>query len=354
MDNAGTKLRWKGITGLAAIAALLVFVGTLPAEAQDQPKPKKKIGFSLKLSGGFGYLLDGAGDINNFRQGQKDALSALSADEGYAATFDWPRPWFLPDFTADIIINVGSHFGFGFGSGYILGSSRGRYAVNYQASGTFWGSNYVVDSKLDYRPDYQLRAVPLKFGLYLFQPLGKARKFTFFAHAGAGYYLGRAKFDRRFQSTSKSTEDYGYGTSSSSLDSQFDITESAKCNAWGYQGGLGLECKLSRALALGAEVCGRAVNFKSWEGDLLWTGKETYEYESPYWSYEHNDTENEKWHGSLWTYQIRDDEANKSYTYMMLLEKQPNDGYYKNVRKSALNLNALSLALSIKVHFDLF
>lgn len=353
--NNPIRTSWgKGFLRFVAAMTLGVFVGNLAAAAQEEETPKKKVGLSLKLSGGVGYLLNGAGDVNDYRQGQKAILSDLYAHDGYTTAFDWRRPGFVPDATADIIFHVGPHFGFGFGSGYILGSSRGSYAVHYQASSTSWGYQYAADSKYEYRPDYQLRAVPLKFDLYLFQPLGKARRLTLFARAGAGYYLGRIKIGLPYQSTSERSSSYDFGTYNSLSASQIDIAGSAKCNTWGFQGGLGLELKLSRAISLGAEISGRAVNFKNWEGDLSWTGKGNYTYESPYSYYESTATVNEKWHGFLWTYQIRDDETKKTYTYMMLFEKQPNGEYYENVRKTALNLNALSLALSVKVHFELF
>jgi len=303
---------------IAAVLIFAVFAGNLTAAAQDQGNPKKKVGLSLKLSGGFGYLLNGAGDINEYRKGQQAILSDWYTAEGYTTTFDWPRPWFLPDLSADVIIHVGSHLGFGFGSGYVPGSSKGSYSISRQVSKTYWGYGYTAESKTDYRPDYRITAVPLKFDLYVFQSLGKADRFTFFAHAGVGYYWGRVKLDHHYQGTSKRTENYSNVTDSYFSDYQIDIAENAKCNTWGAQGGLGLELRLSRAISFGAEVCGRYVNFKNW------------------------------------TYQVHDDETQKNYTSMLLFEKRPNDEYYESLRKSAINLNAVSIALSLKVHFDLF
>jgi opacity protein-like surface antigen len=354
MDKSTKKSLGRRFLGIVVVLTLVAFAANLAAVAQDQSPPKKKVGLSFKLSGGAGYLVDGAGDVNPYRRDQQALLSDQDTREGYTTTFDWPRTWFLPELTAEMIINIGPHLGVGFGTGFIPVSSRGSYAANYHGSWTSWwsGSVYTKDSKIEYRPDFRATAVPLKVDLYVFQPVGRGR-ITLFAYAGVGYYQGKLKMDYPIHETSKSSN--GYDSWESISDYQIDMAGTLRSHTWGYQGGLGLELKMSRAISLGAELAGRYANFKNWEGDFSISSKSTYKSRfGSEWLPEESSADRETFRGSLWTFEVRDEETNKTYTFMLPAKSQPDSRYYENSRKSALNLNSLSLALSVKVHFDLF
>jgi hypothetical protein len=147
---------------------------------------------------------------------------------------------------------------------------------------------------------------------YIFLPLGKSRRFSFFGHAGVGYYFG-------------------------------------------FHGGLGMEMKLLSFVSLSVEFFGRYVNFKNWEGHGSYSWDEAYQYWYQ-WSgwQEHTYSDIETEYGSLWTYDIHDEDGNRDFTVMNLLEEEPDGSYIRNARKASVNLNSYGLSLSVQFHFDLF
>jgi len=193
--------------------------------------------------------------------------------------------------------------------------------------------------------------MPITFDLYFFQPLKSSGTISLFAHAGVGYYFG--KLEKSVVRHDESKIEYSVSIYTGESDS--NITEEAKDQAWGFHGGLGLELKISRAISLCSEVFARYVEFDDWAGDAHYSYRYSSKAGDEYgWWEEHNSEETGNWKGSLWTYKIYDGYNNFTDTYMFTFPEKPQDSDFKEVRKTSLNLNSFGIVFSVKFQFDLF
>jgi hypothetical protein len=314
---------------------------------------------SFRLSGSLGYLQDGAGDIDKARQGMEAAINTLYQDDRYSTTFSWERPSKTNDFRAEIVFKLSRNFGISIGSGYILAKNSGNYSFAFDFANEYEEDYYEkIDQNANYFQSYNVSSIPVTLDAYLFLPIGKRETFKIFAHAGAGYYFGRLKHTIDFDGT------FIYERFvSGNLDVQEDIstkallTEKANSNSWGFHGGLGLDVKLTRLLSIGAEVSGRHVNFRDWEGSQVIKT----EYKEAYWFEWYGegtseDTDTDSAYGKTWTYEtdLGMGNGNQSYAVMGISDEKPESKYFKNVRLSAINLNSYGFTVSVKLSFDLF
>lgn len=341
-------LIWLITIGCFAPAA---FGGTVQGQ---EVSPRKKVGLSLKLSAGAGYLLNGMGDLNDYRLGRQSWAERLNQEPGYSSALNWGRPSFVPDLSADFIVRIGSRFGFGFGTGFVQGQSNGIHSVTYSEQGNDWwsGEPYEETGRMTTDYSFELTAMPVTFDLYFFQPLKSSGKISLFAHAGVGYYFGKLK--KSTDQHSESTTDYfGYMYID---ESDGNINEEAKNQAWGFHGGLGLEFKISRAISLCSEVFARYVEFDDWGGDAQYSYRYSFKAGDDIGGWdEQSSEESSSWKGSMWTYKVY---SGSSYdvtsTNMFIFPEKPQDSDFKDVRKTALNLNAFGIVFSVKFQFDLF
>ena len=204
-----------------------------------------------------------------------------------------------------------------------------------------------------------MSSIPITLDAYVFFPIGKRETFKIFAHAGAGYYFGRLKHTIDLDGTySFKSSNNGEIEMQEDRSSNGQLTEKTSSNSWGFHGGIGLDVKLTRLLSIGAEVYGRHVEFRDWEGSqvikieskstywLQWYGEDTSE-----------DVETESSYGKMWTYEVdsaNGTNGNQSYALMAVREEEPDSRYYKNVRMSAINLNSYGFSVSVRLSFDLF
>jgi len=289
---------------------------------------------------------------DKLRKGWKTRMTDLGSEENYSTAFDGKRLSILPDMKLDLVINIIPNFGISLGSGFIAGSNRVNWSLSHNFSGTTSqrGDYTGVEDQNSIR-DYKITAIPLNLGFYFFLPMKKSGKFTFSGHAGVGYYIGKLTHDVTYDLISEINFVDGFKGEHNENES---INEEAKCNSLGIYGGLGLEMKMSSAISLGVELFGRYVNFKNWKGDrsVFWEEKGRYkEPGSGQWN-EYTDTRSYDYHGYWWTYETPGE--NRDYTNMWLLKNGPSGEYFKNTRKTSINLNTLGLLFSIKFHFDLF
>jgi len=343
---------------IAVILVLLITVGCSAPAAfggadRGQVSSRKKVGLNLKLSGGAGYLLNGMGDLNTYRLGRIAWAERLDQEPGYSSALNWGRPWFVPDLSADIIVNIGDHIGFGFGAGLIQGQSKGVHSIKYSGQGNDWwsGEPYEETGRTEEDYTFELTAVPIKFDLYFFQPLKSSGTISLFAHAGVGYYFG--KLTKSLDGHGESQIDYFGYMYADKWDSKLE--EKAKGHVLGYHGGLGLEFKISRTISLCSEVFARYVDCNDWRGDLKYSFRSSSKAGDDLGGWEEqNSEETVNWKGSMWTYKIYDGYHDFTDTYMYILPEKPQDSDFEQVRKSALNLNAFGIVFSVKFHFDLF
>jgi len=343
-----------GLTVFLTIALCLAFWGrgwSSPIPASDQ---KQGLAVSFKVSGNLSYLLDGGGDLEKTRKGLEDAV-AESRSLGYwkSVTFDWKRPGIHAEAYVDLIIHLGPRLGVGLGTGYLVSSTQGDLGLYDDYSGTLWGYAYSESQKIDYDRQYRISAIPIRFDIYYTLPLSRSQKWTLWSHAGVGYYFGKLHHQYTYTGHSEYTETYGsYYSYSDTYDYLGQLTEKATCNAWGIHGGLGLNFNANRLISFGAEVYGRYVNFSNWKGDSTLAEKTTYDYNyGGYYHYQYQYEDYNSKHGFLWTYEMLG--ARNKYCCMWISDREPAAQGIFNVRKSAINLNALGIQFFIRLRFSL-
>ena len=343
------SMKATGFLGVAFILVIGMFVLSDSLEAGIET--------SFRLSGSWGFLQDGAGDIDRARRGMETAINMAYRDERYTKSFNWEKPTQTNDFRVELMFRLSRNLGVSIGSGYIMAKNSGSYSIAY-ANDFDFSNNSSGNSTEDvmYSRNYEVSSIPITVDAYLFLPIGKKETFKIFAHAGAGYYFGRLKHTINmdgtlsYQLSSNGTLEYkNEGTANGSL------TENPKDNSWGYHGGLGLDVKLTRLLSFGAEVYGRHVEFRDWEGGQVFKT----EYKSTYWTQWNgerlsDDSETESAFGKMWTYEVDYANGNESYAVMGVRDEEPESRYYNNVRKSSINLNSYGFSVSIRLSFNLF
>ncbi len=335
------------------IGCSLVFSPVLTAGFQPQVK---KLGpsFSIKLSGDAGYALNGGGDLEQARLGRINYYTDLGEEDYYAPILNWKKMSFVPSFGIDLIFFLNPNIGIGFGSGYIMASSKGDYGYTYKETQTPWWGSYTFDGKGAYNRDYKINAIPITFNFYYKMPMGQM---NIYAYAGAGLYIGKLTHDYTTDETFSYTDTSWYY-----LDEKTEWTykgggsEEANKNAFGVNGGFGLEYNLGSNIALGLEVFGRFVNFSSLDGSYSenYTEHERDWLEGYGWYYDRTTTGDDSGSGKLWYYEVYDSDFGKQYGQMYVWEDKPSGSSYKAVKEAAINLNTFGIKLSFRIFFDLF
>ena len=165
---------------------------------------------SFKLSGTYGQLLEGAGDIDEMRRGMESQLLDMNQQDRYTTTFDWKKPSRSNDLRAELVFHITRNFGISVGSGYIFADSPGSYVVDYKYARDYGNDHhYESNEYADYSQKYSLSAIPITLDAYVFLPIGKKETFTIFAHLGAGYYFGRLQHNMDMDETFVMSNDDG-------------------------------------------------------------------------------------------------------------------------------------------------
>jgi hypothetical protein len=316
------------------------------------PKPSSfKVGIGLKFSGGAAYLLNGAGDFENLRQGREAYYEAWGAEEEYSTSFDWKKKTFIPDLNFDLIVNIGRYLGIGFGLGFIKASINGDYSIDYDYSHPL--GNYLYDVDEDYVRDYRLTAIPIRSNLYFFIPL---KNLSFFGYGGIGYYSGKLTH-------AYSYNDYYYYESPAGSPSykhekiyEWNADEESTSSTIGFQGGFGFEFKIPPFILLGVEFFGRWIDFKEWEGTrpFSWEEQDRYWNNSLGWYSDITTNDSGKYEGKLWIYELYNSYMDDSYANMWIRDDKPSGSNYFNVNPAAINLNTAGILFFIRIYFGLF
>jgi hypothetical protein len=323
-----------------------------PPFPKAQEKKKSGVTLGLKLSGGMGYLLNGAGDLENVRTERESYYQDLEDADPYTkSTFNWKRLSTVPNFEATLLLRFGKMFGVGIGSGYIWGSSKGDYGEDYdEIDPSGWYQYLWTDM---YSRNYKVSAIPIRLNVYVFYPIDSME---IYGYAGVGYYFGKL--------TNDYTDDFQYhyqSPYSGPLYQHEEIynyqkTENSTSNAVGFNFGFGIQKKLSSSIALMFEIAGRMVNFKKWEGNFSWSydDRDRYWLSGLGWYSDATTSGSDKDSGTLWYYKYRDSYLGKSYGNMWIRTDKPTGSSYSDAREAAINLNAFGIALSVIIYFDLF
>lgn len=337
-----------------AFSAAAIFLFSLAAGqgAAQTGSSGSGMAFSFKVSGGMGYLLDGAGDLENYRLGRQDRINA-AADYGYDTTFNWKKLTMYPDFNAEIIFNLTKNLGIGLGAGMINANSEGNYSNSGTFSGEEWWGSWTETISDASTQKYKIQALSINLSLYFFLPLDDRQKMNIYGYAGGGFYLGKLTHD-----FAEDYEDYYEDESWYYLNMEEeyiwheDVKETPKQNKIGFRGGLGFEFNITSSLYVGLEFYGRFVNFDNLIGDY----SSSWSYSDKVWLeyfglvLDETGSGTDKETGNLWLYETSS--WGKDCAQMWIWEEKPSNGY-ENVKKAAINLNSAGVQFSIRFRFGL-
>jgi len=220
------------MTKLKIVAGVLIFV--LPMLFVSPPNVRgSSLGIDLKLYGGLNYL--SGGDFNTGLKGFTDYEGKYLWFFGLSPTGGEYNPVHGGmDLGGDLILRITPVWGVGIGAGYIRGTRDSEITYGPVSAGMTTTAT--------------LSAVPLRFGVFCALPLSSAIHIDL--HAGLGYYLARASFTFR-----------PYTPGSWVL-----YKMDADGGGLGFHGGLGIELKVSPAIAFFLEGQGRYASLGGFEG----------------------------------------------------------------------------------------
>jgi opacity protein-like surface antigen len=267
-------------------------------------------GFSLKLAGGSGTF--SGGDMNDFfsdfnLQAERTAELLGLALDGTIEDLNWG-----PEFEVEFIAHLSKNLALGLGVGYIYRKNESAVELNIL---NVFSQSVMVNPKLT--------AVPITLNVYYNLPV--ATNLDIIAKAGLGYYFGSGQYEIR-------EESHLLG-----LTSYWEIDAgTATSKGFGFQGGIGIEYKLSKSVALILEGNGRYANLDGWKGENKFTN-----------STGQSSTESVDW----FYFEELDDVTGSYYRNLFISETAPGGPGTRNVRQANISYSGISLRLGIKISF---
>jgi hypothetical protein len=201
------------------------------------------IKLSFKIHGGWSYLQ--AGDVNPGTQAFLDwGTSHYEITEG-----EYKALHYGYEVGGDLIFELGRNFGVGVGAGFM------RFSKRNQANG--WEPDYGPEAL--FTSDSELTAIPTRLFVLFSTPLN--RKIDITANAGVSYFIN-AQYSADWQET--------YSVAAS-VEYWMNILTKAemKRDPFGFQGGLGIEYRLTPKMAILLEAQGRWAKFRGLEGSSV-------------------------------------------------------------------------------------
>jgi len=257
---------------------------------------------SLRLWGGVNYLL--AKDINDGNTGWNDYVKAFAEVFGWSALGETKPIRMGYDFGGDLIVNLTPRIGLGFGAGYLQGAKE---SIITFTQGT---------DKMTMTSKPNIRAVPLRAGLFLNLPMGERARLNL--NGGAGYYISKYSHEWKNEGTSSGSTVYN------------KITQEATASGIGFHGGFGLEFDLASNLAFFIEGQARYAKIGGFEG----TYKE--------------DSEQEE--GKLYYFELMFD-TDYHFKQVFVRETEPSDSEVINVREARVDFSGFCAVAGLKIKF---
>jgi hypothetical protein len=261
---------------------------------------KLQIGF--KAYGGLSFL--GVGDLNTGLQGRSDLYSDIWATDLYSTSANFKPASIGMDFGGEILIQFNPHLAVGLGVGYLQTTKTSE--VPYT-------NPIAAMPELKYTWKVKANAIPIKANFYYFLPLSGSIAVNI--HAGLSYYLAKAYGSYRLD----------WGTYW-----EENVYNNLPGGGIGFQGGIGLEYKLSSRISFFLEGQGRYAAFSNFEGD-----------EKISYSNGIRATRT----GKLWRYDTT--WTGKTYTVIIVQSTKPSDPNFLNCREAKVDFSGFSLVLGV-------
>ncbi|MDW7761596.1 MAG: SH3 domain-containing protein [Acidobacteriota bacterium] len=281
------------------------------AETSAPQGPGRRI--AVRFTGGLGYLDGGDTSANRtsysayMRDRERQPGSGISV-EGETESIHTGTNW-----EAEVVYELNSRLDIGFGVGYIhAGKDKGQSRIVSQ-----WSGRVVTVDR-----GTSLSAVPVKLGV--FYSLLKGGRFHVVVNAGAAYYLATWQESMDFLSEAPGSSYWA------------KYVTKTHGGGIGFHGGLGLEYRLSRNMALVVDGIGRYARFGGFEGEYSEKNSSGADVTMP---------------GKLYYYEWSFD--NNTYPWLELFDRDPNQINFsdpvKNIRDAVLDFSGFSLRVGIKI-----
>ena len=209
-----------------------------PALQAEPAAPKDISKLSVRLYGAYSTI--GAADMNKGARGLYDLFALYVSLGTGSAVGEYEPTHGGANYGADVIYQITPRIGVGLGAGYMKSSNEPlmAFAVG-SAAGIITGGP-------------TLSAVPVRLGVFASFPVSGKLDLT--ANAGGAWYAGlKLRVKERFDLSSSDWTEMNLTGSRSDLSNL------------GFQGGLGLEYKLSRTMGFFVEAEGRYASFKNFD-----------------------------------------------------------------------------------------
>jgi len=270
-------------------------------------KSRKRTWVGLKFIGGASYIL--AEDINEGTKGFDSIWRHEFSFPGAGIEGELTPFHIIYDFEGDIIFYIFPNIGLGFGSGYIFGHQNNEMRLTLPSGEGPW----VI------KPE--VRAVPIRAGLYFLIPIGKGSHFTL--DAGAGWYLVDYSWYWRGENAS------GYW---------MEMDQEASAQNIGYHAGLGFEIELGSHFAFLIEGRARYAEISGFEGTF---------------KYEDRDGDSDTEEGKL--YYWREPVFAEKFTFVFISESETPSftglSSAEYVRDAVVDLSGFSIQAGLKIKF---
>jgi opacity protein-like surface antigen len=258
---------------------------------------------AVRVSGGLSFI--SGGDLKTGLSGENDFLKQSSKD--FSGSLEAPASGL--NISGELLVQF-KRFGLGLGAGYLHLSreSSVQYAWDY-----FW---WAVEEKRTIKPD--IRVIPVTLSIYWRVPIGS--RLTLSIGGGPGLYLTKLRYNSNLVSSlwGQNPAEYSF---------------QANKTTFGAQGGLDIEIRLSRSLALLVGVHGRLAKVGDIKGDASFRWKSFQQSsQDVYWIYD----------------QAADDKKYKRFSFTA---ETPSEIGVENARKGNLDLSGVTAVFGFQFGF---
>ena len=283
------------------VSILLLSALAIPAWGAHGPRPGFKPGFSLRLYGGLDYLK--GGDLNTGLKGFADSAVYDFGKSGYSHSGEYQDMNWGLEAGAELVYQFSRHLGLGISAGYRQAAKSST--VTLTGSDTV---NFIFNPKAS--------AIPIGVELILFLPVGDAFKLSL--SAGPEYYLASVRADIRREFPA----------------SWGEWKQEANGQGFGFQGGIGIEIRLTRGISLLIEGRGRYAKIKDFKGTSIFSTNSGYQ---------------EKQEGTLYYY--LDNYSFKPFPYIFIRSSFPSEPWEQEARNAEVDFSGGSVRGGIVFRF---
>ena len=260
-----------------------------------------KPGLSLRLYGGLNTMQ--GGDLNSGMKGICDATIYEYSNMGYSHSGEYQELHRGAEAGAELVFQFHRNFGLGIGAGY--GQAEKSSVVTLTRNQT---DRYIFNPKAS--------VIPVRVELIFYLPLNDNVRISL--NAGPEYYLASVRADIRREFPTWWSE----------------WNQEAEGQGLGFQGGIGLEIRLSRRISLLIEGKGRVAKIKDFEGTNIYSSSSGYQ---------------EKKEGSL--YYWIDNYTFKPFPAIFVESSFPAEPWQQDVRKAEIDFSGASIQGGIVFRF---